>query len=75
MSGYYRYSTRSGEFRIVFQNGGWQAWFNDEYFDGPFPSAQAAAEDVANGHSAWPSCGDPSRLGVPDDISDWITAR
>lgn len=71
----YRYTTKAGPFTLVPGNSGWMAYFEDDCFDGPFPSAQAAAEDVANGHTAWPSCGDPSRLGIPDDLSQWERGR
>lgn len=67
----YMYSTKAGVFRIVRANNGWKCWFEDECFDGPFESPQGAAEDVANGHTAWPSCGDPAALGISDDLGDW----
>ncbi len=72
---YFSFRSRKGEFRIVPGANGWQCHFEDEFFDGPFPTPQSAAEDIANGHTAWPSCGDPSRLGVPDDLSAWRCVR
>jgi len=75
MAGYYRYSTRVGEFRIAPSAAGWHAWHGDDCFDGPYPTAQALAEDLANGHTAWPSCGDPSRLGIPEDLGSWELIR
>lgn len=71
----YLYSTKAGTFRIIQGQNGWQCWFEDEYFDGLFTTAQAAAEEAANGHGAWPSCGDPSRFGLSEDISDWRASR
>ena len=71
MTGYYRFRTRAGEFRIAPAPAGWLIWHDGNRLDGPFPRAQSAAEDLANGHSAWPACGDPSRLDIPDDIADW----
>lgn len=67
----YRYCTRAGTFLLIPSQRGWMAWFGDDCFDGPFRTAKAAAEDIANGHSAWPSCGDPSALGIPEDIGEW----
>ena len=75
MAVYYEYRLRSGTFRIIQDRAGWQAFFGDEHFDGPYPTAQGLAEDIANGHTAWPSCGDPSQLGVPEDLSDWQPMR
>ena len=71
----FSFQSRAGEFRIVPREKGWYGHFEDECFDGPFPTPQGAAEDIANGHSGWPSCGDPSRLGVPEDLSDWRCIR
>lgn len=71
----YRCTTTAGEFRIVFVNGRWHCEFNGERFDGNYTNARSAAEDLANGHTAWPSCGDPSALGVPEDLSDWKQFR
>jgi len=34
-------------------------------------SPEAAAEALANGTCFWPSAGDPSQLGIPEDVSDW----
>lgn len=69
------FKTRRGTFRIEQHPNGWQAWFGDEYFDGPFRSAQAAAEDIAGGHTAWPSCGDPSLLLIPEDLAAWTLRK
>lgn len=66
--------TSKGLFFIVPANNGWRIYHDDEYLDGPFPSAQAAAEDLAHGHSAWPSFGNPSQLGIPDQIEEWHRA-
>lgn len=71
----YQFRTTAGCFYVMAQPNGWHAYFDGERFDGPFPNAQAAVEDVANGHSAWPSCGDPSRLRLSDDLSDWAPIR
>lgn len=72
---YYRHSTCAGEFRIAQQpNGRWQAMFEDEGL-GSYATAQQALDDLAGGHTFWPSCGDPSRFKLPADISDWALVR
>ena len=70
MNGYYRVKTRAGLFRIVPHQGRWVAMFEDEAL-GSYISPQQAAEDVAGGHVFWPSCGDTSVFGIPEDVSEW----
>lgn len=74
MSGYYRFTTRVGQFRIVPSAGRWEAMFQDEKL-GNYATAQLALGDLAGGHCDWPSCGDPSQFGLPDDLSDWRFVR
>ncbi|MFM1991319.1 MAG: hypothetical protein RJA99_4276 [Pseudomonadota bacterium] len=65
------YRTRVGMFRIAQSSDGrWHPWFEDEDL-GSYPTAQHACDDLVGGHTHWPSCGDPSRLGLPDEISAW----
>jgi hypothetical protein len=71
----YRFNTRRGPFVIKLGPNGWMIWHDGECLDGPFRTAQTAAEELANGHCAWPSFGDPSKLGIPEDISDWYASR
>lgn len=67
----FSYRARPGTFRIVQEpNGRWQAMFEDEGL-GSYPHPQAALDDLAGGYSHWPSCGDPSAFGLPDELSDW----
>lgn len=67
----YTFATRAGLFKIVQErNGRWQAMFEDEGL-GSYINATQAAEDLSGGHTFWPSCGDPSRLGIPSDLSEW----
>lgn len=67
----YTYRTRAGTFRIVQQpDGHWQAMYEDEGL-GSYSSPQHALDDLAGGYTFWPSCGDPSQLGLPDELSDW----
>ena len=68
----YTYRTRAGLFSIVLKpaDGMWHAMFEDEAL-GPYRTAQQAAEALAGGETYWPSCGDPSRFSLPDEIADW----
>ena len=69
--GMFWFRTRVGTFRIAQSTDGrWHPWFEDEDL-GSYHSAQAACEDLAGGHTFWPSCGDPSRLGLPSEIGEW----
>ena len=74
MNGYYEFKTRVGMFRIVTRGGRWLAMFEDESL-GPYNTPQQALDDLAGGHSDWPSCGDPSTLGLPDELCDWNFIR
>ncbi|MBB3759238.1 hypothetical protein [Xanthomonas arboricola] len=71
MAEFFWRKTRAGVFRIAHANGGWQPWFEDERLMGTYPSPQHALDDLAGGYTDWPSCGDPSELGLPDDIGEW----
>lgn len=70
MNGYWRWPTKAGSFYVKRLTDGWHALFEDEDL-GPYETAQSAAEDLANGHTTWPSCGDPSTFGLPTEISEW----
>lgn len=75
MSGYYRYATRAGEFRIVQEpSGRWQAMFEGEGL-GSYQHPWQAAEDLAGGHTYTPSCGDSANFGLPEDLADWELVR
>lgn len=74
MDGYYACSTSAGEFRIASINGRWQAMFQDEGL-GSYVTAEQALEDLVGGHTFWPSCGNPSRFKLPDDLSEWRFIR
>lgn len=65
------YKTRAGLAQIVpDRGGGFMLLFDDEALE-HHDTPSAAAEAIANGTSFWPSAGDPSRLGIPEDIRDW----
>lgn len=75
MSNYYRFKTSAGEFRIVPERSGrWKAMFEDEGL-GSYASPDQAAEDLAGGHTFWPSCGDTAGLGIPEETSGWTFVR
>lgn len=67
------YSTKHGTFRIVLIGQRWRAMFENEDL-GAYSSPLQAAYELANGHTFWPSCGDPSTMAIPEDISDWTPA-
>ena len=70
MGRYFTARVRAGTFRIVERASRWQIWFEDEML-GTYASPQAALDDLVGGHTDWPACGDPSSLGLPDEINDW----
>lgn len=71
MSEYFWFKTRAGTFRIVREGDRWRPTFEDERLMGLYSSPQKALDDLANGATDWPSCGDPSELGLPEDIGEW----
>lgn len=72
---YYRYNTKAGAFKIVPEkNGHWQAMFEDEGL-GSYAKPEQAAEDLAGGHTFWPSCGDPSEFRLPTELAEWVAVR
>ena len=73
----YFFISRIGRFRIKLRSDGrWEAMFEDEGL-GSYNAPERALDDLANGHTYTPSCGDATEFGLPDDISDWtpILAR
>ena len=70
MNGFYVFDTKAGQFRIAEINGRWHALFQDERL-GNYVSPRLALDDLAGGHTDWPSCGDPSQFDLPADISAW----
>lgn len=71
MQGYWEFKTRRGTFRVVPERSGrFQAMFEGEGL-GSYPNPQSAAEELASGATFWPSFGDPSGLGIPEDLSQW----
>lgn len=71
MRGHWEFTTRKGTFSIrQSQDGRWHPWFRDEDL-GSYWSPEQALDDVSGGHTFTPSCGDTSRLGLPEDLSEW----
>lgn len=71
MSGYWQFETPRGTFRIVPQDGSFHPFFEDEDL-GAYHTVDAALDDLVGGHTFFPSSGiDPSKCGLPDEISEW----
>lgn len=68
---YFWYRTRAGVFWIERLSNGWSPRFEEEVLMGLYPSAQHALDDLAGGYTDWPPCGDPSELGLPEEIGAW----
>ena len=67
----YSYRTKHGTFRIAPSGlGGWAIYFDGDNL-GNYASASLAADDLAGGYCDWPSFGDPSSLGIPEDLGEW----
>jgi hypothetical protein len=68
----YVYETSAGAFYIAEHNGCFHPVFQEESL-GSYATAQQAAEDLGGGHTfSLPGGIDPSDLGVPEDLEDWV---
>ena len=68
----YVYETSAGAFYIAEHNGRFHPVFQEESL-GSYATAQQAAEDLAGGHTfSLPGGIDPSELGVPEELEDWM---
>jgi hypothetical protein len=65
------YRTRAGLAEIIPERGGGFVLVFDEERLEHHGTREAAAEALANGTCFWPSAGDPSRLGIPEDVDEW----
>jgi len=77
---HYSRHTRAGTVWIHPRLNGWWVSLDGDVLDGPFDSARTALETLVSGRSYWPSFADPvlddpSRLGIPEDISLWEAVR
>ena len=74
----FRFNTARGPFFILYnqRTGKWEIHHDNDCLDS-YPTPQTAAEDLAGGYCTWPASGDPSSLGISEDLSDWepLTAR
>ena len=66
------YKTRAGLAEIIPERGGGYVLVFDEEHLEHHASREAAAEALANGTCCWPSMGDPSGLGIPEDVNEWV---
>jgi len=67
----YVHKTRVGPFCIELkETGRWHVTWNGDDL-GSFHGPQSALGDLVGGHTRWPSCGDPSLLGMSDRLSEW----
>lgn len=65
------FKTRAGVAEIIPQGrGSFVLMFDEEALE-THTSPAAAAEALANGTCFWPSAGDPSQLGIPEEIGEW----
>jgi hypothetical protein len=70
MTGYWEFRTPRGAFRIMPTDGRYVAAFEDENL-GSYFTAEQALDDLVGGSTVRPSVGDPRKLGLPDDLSEW----
>lgn len=71
----YVWRTRHGTFRIQQTPRGWVPTFDGEPLSSGYRTPQEALDELAGGHTDWPSCGDPSTMGLSDDLADWEPIR
>jgi hypothetical protein len=64
------FRTHTGQAQIVPTPKGFAIVFAGETLE-YHASPAAAAEALANGTCFWPSAGDPSKTGIPEDIGEW----
>ena len=65
------FQTRAGLAEITSErNGGFTLTFDEAALE-HHASPENAADALANGTCFWPSAGDPSTFGIPEDIREW----
>ena len=68
----YIYETPAGAFYIAEQDGRFHPVFQEQSL-GNYSTAQEAVENLAGGHTfSLPGGIDPSDLGVPEELGDWV---
>lgn len=71
----YEFETPKGLFALQRRaDGMWVTMFESEALE-PHITPEKAAHALASGEGVWPSCGDPSVLGIPDELSGWRRVR
>ncbi len=74
MDGYWEFETRKGVFRIVPHGAAFRVMFEGEAL-GDYRSSVQALEDLVGGSTFWPSCGNPTKLGISDELDEWTFVR
>ena len=69
----YTHASRAGLVAIRLKGNRWHIDINGEDL-GSYHTARNALDDLIGGHCFWPSSGDPSALGLPDELSEWDSA-
>lgn len=70
----YSHPSQIGTFVIRFDGRQWRIQINGEDLGG-YSSPQQAIDDLVGGHCDWPTSGDPSLLGLADELGDWQPSR
>lgn len=70
MAAYWRFATPKGAFVILPRANYFVLLFETEELEN-HASAPEAALAAAQGTCRWPSCGDPAKLGLPDNLAGW----
>lgn len=70
VTGQYIFPTQAGHFAIISQDELWHAMYEDEDLGG-FSTPQQALENLIEGRTPPPSCGDPSQFGLSEDLTKW----
>jgi hypothetical protein len=67
----YSHNTRHGTFWVAIQDDRrWHVVFDGDSLGG-YDDPHSAAYELANGLTYWPSFGDPTALGIPEELDDW----
>jgi hypothetical protein len=72
---YWSFKTTRGTFYVQPRHDGrFQYFFEEEALES-HSSPEDCAFALAAGTGTWPSCGDPSELGIPSDLRKWTKIR
>jgi|HubBroStandDraft_6_1064221.scaffolds.fasta_scaffold249913_4 hypothetical protein len=76
VTSYWSFRTSPGTFYIRQRDGDghYRYYFEDEALE-MLHSPEDCAFALASGACKWPSCGDPSSLGIPSDLRKWTKLR